>query len=154
MMFKLTSPSYYWEINYLIANFLYRKSWIKIFYYIYWPIWRIVSIFLWVEIYGKTKIGSGLKIKHFWWIFINPYSIIWENCIIYNNVTIGVKEYEWWVKAPIIGNNVKIWTWSKILGGITIWDNVCIWANSVVLKNFPNNCVIWWVPAKILKKIN
>lgn len=151
-LYNLSNPSFYWYLNYKISNFFYFNKNLRIFYYIYWPIWRIISVLLWIEIYWKTKIWRWLKIVHYWWIFINPNSLIWENCIIYNNVTIWWKEYNWRPKCPRIGNNVKIWVWAKILWDIVIWNNVNIWANSVVVKSFPNDCIIWWVPANIIKK--
>jgi serine O-acetyltransferase len=40
---------------------------------------------------------------------------------------------------------------AKILGGISIGDNVKIGANSVVLKNVPANSTVIGVPARIIK---
>jgi serine O-acetyltransferase len=40
---------------------------------------------------------------------------------------------------------------AKILGGITIGDNVKIGANSVVLKNVPANSTVIGVPARVIK---
>lgn len=53
---------------------------------------------------------------------------------------------------PIIGNNVKIYANSLILGGITIGDNVIIGAASVVLKSVPDNCTVVGNPARIVKQ--
>lgn len=150
-LYHITNPSFYWILNYKISNYFFFNKVLKPFYYIYWPFWRIISMILWIEIYWKTKIWNWLKIVHFWWIFINPNSFIWKNCIIYNNVTIWWKEYEWVSKCPKIWNNVKIGSWVKILWEIILWNNVSVWANSVVTKSFPDNCTIWWIPAKIIK---
>lgn len=51
---------------------------------------------------------------------------------------------------PIIGNNVYIATGAKILGPIKIGNNVTIGANSVVIKDVPDNMVVAGVPAKII----
>ena len=40
---------------------------------------------------------------------------------------------------------------AKVLGPIVIGDNVTIGANSVVIKNVPDNCTVAGVPAKIIK---
>ena len=151
ILYKITNPSFYWELNFKIPNFFYFNKYLKIFYFLYWPIWRILSIILGIEIYGKTKIWKWLKLIHYWWIFINPKSIIWDNCNIYNNVTIWTKDFDWKWWSPKIWNNVKIWVWVRILWDIEIWDNCIIWANSVVLKSFKSNSIIWWIPAKIIK---
>ena len=53
-----------------------------------------------------------------------------------------------------IGNNVWICDNVVILAGAKIGNNCVIAANSVVNKEFPDNCLIGGVPAKIIKKIN
>ena len=52
--------------------------------------------------------------------------------------------------APIIGDNCIISSGAKIIGGITLGDNVVVGANAVVTKSFPSNTVIAGVPAKII----
>ena len=51
-----------------------------------------------------------------------------------------------------IGDNVYISTGVTILGPVTIGDNVTIAANSVVIKDVPDNCVVSGIPAKIIMK--
>lgn len=53
---------------------------------------------------------------------------------------------------PIIGNNVYVATGAKVLGDITVGDNVIIGANAVVIHDVPSNCSVGGVPAKILKE--
>lgn len=54
--------------------------------------------------------------------------------------------------APYIGNNVFIGTGATIMGKIIIGDNVKIGANTVVLKNVPNNCTVVGNKTYIVKK--
>ena len=42
---------------------------------------------------------------------------------------------------------------AKVLGNITIGNNVIIAANAVVVKDVEDNCVVGGVPAKIIKKL-
>lgn len=148
----ITSPSSIWLLNFLIANkFYYFSKFTRFLYFLYWPIWRVISVIVWCEIYWKTSVWKWFRIVHFWWIFINPKSVIWKNCLIFNNVTIGSKDFEWNWWSPIIWDNVKIWVWAKLLWEIKIWNNCIIWANSVVTKSFWDNKTIWWIPAKIIK---
>ena len=44
--------------------------------------------------------------------------------------------------APVIGDNVFIGTGAKIIGNITIGNNVLIGANAVVTKDVPDNCTV------------
>ena len=75
---------------------------------------------------------------------------IGENCWINPGVTIGYKTGE--DGMPNIGNYVYIGAGARILGSITIGDNVVIGANAVVTKNVPSNCTIAGVPARIVKR--
>lgn len=80
--------------------------------------------------------------------FIHPYSIvirnntiIGENCIIRQNVTIGQRRQSD-TEPTIIGNNVNIGAGAIILGSIKNGDNVYIGAGAIVLKDVPPNMVI------------
>lgn len=99
--------------------------------------------------YLYTKnIGGGIYIQHGFATIVTATSI-GNNVWINQQVTIGHKGD----KAPIIGNNVRISCGAKVLGGITIGDNVVIGANAVVVKDVPDNCVVAGVPACIIKRI-
>jgi serine O-acetyltransferase len=74
-----------------------------------------------------------------------------RNCKVYQQVTIGFNHD---LKAPVIGDNVEVCCGAKVIGGITIGDNVLIGANSVVVKDVPSNCVVAGVPARIIKRLD
>ncbi len=77
---------------------------------------------------------------------------IGKNCPLYHGVTIGIKE-EWsGEKPPIIGDNVKIYTGAKVIGEVTIGNNVTIGANAVVTHNCESNSAYAGVPAKKIKQ--
>lgn len=44
--------------------------------------------------------------------------------------------------APIIGDNVDIGVWAKIIGCVRIGNNVKIGANAVVFKDVQSNCTV------------
>jgi len=75
---------------------------------------------------------------------------IGDNCWISPGVTIGYKGAD--SGLPAIGNNVFIGVGARLLGGITIGDNVVIGANAVVVKDVPANCTVGGVPARIIKQ--
>lgn len=76
-----------------------------------------------------------------------------NNCVIYQNVTIGGKTRIGKNGFPTIGDNVTIYAGACIIGDVKIGNNVIIGANAVVTKDIPNNCVVAGVPAKVIKKI-
>ena len=51
--------------------------------------------------------------------------------------------------APVIGNNVDIGAGAKLIGRITIGDNVIIGANAVVTKSVPPNSIASGIPAVV-----
>jgi serine O-acetyltransferase len=71
-----------------------------------------------------------------------------DDVVIRNGVTIGLKRTHQ-PGAPVIGNRVDIGTGAKILGAITIGDDVVIGANAVVLQDIPAHCLAVGVPAVI-----
>ena len=102
------------------------------------------------SIHYQTTIGKGTKLGHGGIaVVINGRAVIGENCVIGSCVTIGGKSRIY--AAPQIGNYVYIATGAKVLGDITIGDNVVIGANSVVVKDVPSNCIVAGIPAKIIK---
>ena len=95
----------------------------------------------------SKEIGGGLFIQHGFATLIAAESI-GENCWINQQVTIG---YNGTDRPPIIGNNVMITCGAKVLGPITVGDNVVIGANAVVIRDVEPGAVMGGVPAKRIK---
>lgn len=99
---------------------------------------------------GIKKLGvNHTKFPHPIGIVIGKGVNIGKNCVIYQNVTIGVKSREDRV-YPTIGNNVIISANSVIIGSIRIGNNVTIGASAVVLKDIPDNSIVVGNPARII----
>ncbi len=97
-----------------------------------------------------AKIGKGTKFGYgAIGVVVHARAVIGENCGIGTNVTIGGRSGH--KEVPVIGNNVRIYTGSKVLGPIHIGNNAVIGANAVVIKDVPENAVVAGVPARILK---
>jgi serine O-acetyltransferase len=109
----------------------------------------IILITSGIELNRETKIGTALHLIHCGNIRIHPGTIIGDRCGILHDVTIGTNMNS---GAPMIGNDVFIGAGAKVLGDITIGDNVMIAANSLVTVNVPSGCVAVGVPAKIIRR--
>lgn len=96
-------------------------------------------------------VGEGLIIQHGFGTRIGC-SKIGRNCQVWQGVTIGKLRSGLEEPRPVIGDNVKIYANSLVLGGITIGDNAIIGAASVVLKSVPANCTVVGNPARIIKQ--
>lgn len=101
-----------------------------------------------VEIGTHPVIGSNLRIEHFQGVVIGDHVTIGNNCVLYQQVTLGQKDG----KYPAVGNNVIIYAGAKVLGDITIGDHAVIGANAVVIKDVPANQCAAGVPARIINK--
>lgn len=84
--------------------------------------------------------GEGLTIWHWGSIIVNEKVRIGRNCTLYPGVLIGHKTVGG--GCPQIGDNVFIGSGAKIIGDITIGNNVTIAANSIVTHDIPNNAVV------------
>ena len=91
----------------------------------------------------------GVLFAHFGTIIINYGAHIGCNCTVYQGVTIGSMRGQ---GTPVIGNNCVLFSGSKIIGKITIGDNVVVGAGAVVTKDIPDGCVVGGVPAKVLSQ--
>ncbi|MEM7234898.1 MAG: serine acetyltransferase [Planctomycetota bacterium] len=101
-----------------------------------------------IDLPCEVKVGKNFRIEHFGDIIISGDTVIGDDVVLRNGVTIGLRHTG--IKgAPVIGNRVDIGTGAKILGAITIGDDVAIGANAVVIKDVPANSIAVGIPAKI-----
>jgi serine O-acetyltransferase len=104
-----------------------------------------------IDLPCETIVGRRFRIDHFGDIIISGDAVFGDDVIIRNGVTVGLRHTG--VRgAPIIGHRVDIGAGAKILGSITIGDDVGIGANAVVLTDVPANSIAVGVPARILPK--
>lgn len=90
--------------------------------------------------------GPGLSIAHFGSVVVNKNVKVGKNCRIHSATNIGEANG----KSPIIGDNFYMAPGAKIIGGVTIGDNVAVGANAVVVKDVPDNVTVAGIPAKII----
>ena len=105
----------------------------------------------------KDLVAKGTKFPHLLGIVVSRAATIGNNCIIYQNVTIGAKSYELGngdpINYPILGDNVTIYAGAVIVGHVKIGNNAIIGANSVVISDVPENAVVAGNPARLIKYI-
>ena len=104
-----------------------------------------------IEIHPSAKIGRGFFIDHGMGVVIGETAEIGDFVTLFQGVTLGGTGKERGKRHPTVGNHVVIGAGAKILGGISIGDNVKIGANSVVLKNVAANSTVIGVPARVVK---
>lgn len=137
-----------------LVNAINRNMLLKILFFWYLMIYRFfVEWVLGVELPRKLVVGKNLVFYHGQGLVVNFKTIIGNDCVLRNGVTIGHKKLADGSLSgcPVIGNNVDIGANACIIGDITIGDNVSIGAGAVVIKNIPANSVVVGNPARILE---
>lgn len=114
-------------------------------------LYRISFLAFGSSIPPSVDLGKDVNFGHPMGIVIHQDSIIGDETIIYQNVTIGRKDTSS-QGAPVIGKNCIIGAGAAIIGEIVIGNNVKIGANAVVNKNVPDNCTVVGNPARIIKR--
>ena len=109
---------------------------------------------------GRARSSSGARacrrsrsvfIDHGMGVVIGETAEIGDYVTLFQGVTLGGTGKERGKRHPTLGNHVVVGAGAKILGGITIGDNVKIGANSVVLKHVPPDSTVIGVPARVIK---
>lgn len=104
-----------------------------------------------IEIHPGAQIGKGLFIDHGMGVVIGETTVIGDNCLLYQGVTLGGTGKDKGKRHPTLGDNVMVGAGAKVLGPINIGNNVKVAANAVVLKDIPDNCTAVGVPARIAR---
>ena len=116
-------------------------------------LYKIIQVITGIELPCEVEVGKNFRIDHFGSIVISGFARFGDNCVIRNEVTVGLRHVEHPV-APRVGNNVDIGAGAKVLGGIFIGDNVMIGANAVVITDVPPDSIAVGNPARILPRKN
>jgi len=101
-----------------------------------------------VDLPLKTKVGKGLIIYHCYGLVVHGDSVIGDNCMLAHQVTLAFEKGA----APQVGDRVRIAPGAKVVGGVSIGDDVVVGANAVVVKDVPSGCVTVGIPNRILDR--
>ncbi len=109
-----------------------------------------------IEIFDYTRIGRRLRIAHQGGILVHNRSVIGDDCLIRQGVSIGRgPNHGGGVNnaAPVLGNSVEVGANAVLAGNITIGDNVTIGPCAVVMTNVPSNSIVASPICKVLPKL-
>ena len=103
-----------------------------------------------IELPYSAVVGRRVVIEHQSCIVIHGNSVIGDESIIRQGVTLGNKTLASPLDAPTLGKRVNVGAGAKILGAVNIGDGASIGANAVVLQNVPAGAVAIGIPARIV----
>ena len=105
-----------------------------------------------IDIHPGARIGRRVFIDHGVGVVIGETTIIGDDVLIYQQVTLGGVSTSKGKRHPTLENNVVIGAGAKVLGNITIGSNSKVGANSVVIKDVPADSTAIGIPARVLKR--
>jgi serine O-acetyltransferase len=107
----------------------------------------VSSVVTGAQISPRAVIGKGIRIYHPQGVVIGAGAVIGEYCTLSHGNMIGTfGEGE----RPVVGHRFSAATGAKVLGKITVGDNVRVGPNSVVITSVPDDVVMIGVPARVL----
>lgn len=119
--------------------------------FLYNALYRKVRNGYGIELPYTVTLGRRVVIEHQGAIVIHGYSVIGDDSIIRQGVTLGNRHLDRPLDAPKLGARVNVGAGAKILGAVTIGDDACIGANAVVISDVPAGQTAVGIPAKLLK---
>ena len=98
-----------------------------------------------------NMVGKGIRLPHIigGGIIINCLAM-GDYCTVNTNVVVGKKNSD--DERPIIGNNVDLCVGCKVIGKVTVGDNVTVAPNAVVISSIESGEVVGGIPARSLNK--
>jgi serine O-acetyltransferase len=141
-------PGFWAIVNYRIANRIYKSGFKRIGR----AIMGISQMLTNIDIHPGATIGDGIFIDHGFGVVIGETAILENNILIYQGVTLGGVSLNKGKRHPTIKSGVVIGAGAKILGDITIGENSKVGANSVVVKDVPNNSTAIGIPARVINR--
>jgi len=105
-----------------------------------------------IDIHPAAEIGKRVFIDHGTGVVIGETTIIEDNVLIYQGVTLGGVSLNHGKRHPTIKEGVVIGAGAKVLGNITVGAHAKIGANSVVVKEVPECSTAVGIPAHVIEK--
>jgi len=138
-----------WAIAwYRIANKLHKASFKRLAR----MIMGLTQIFTHIDIHPAATIGRRVFIDHGNGVVIGETTIIEDDVVIYQGVTLGGVSLAHGKRHPTIKKGAVLGAGAKVLGNIVIGEYAKIGANSVVVKTVPNCSTAIGIPAHVIEK--
>ena len=145
------APGFKYSFWMRLAGHLRKKKWIwRPAYFLSRAILHRCSVKYGISIPYNTCIGPGLYLGHYAGIVISEQAVIGPDCNINHEVTIGEKYGGKNPGVPVIGDRVYLGPGCKVIGGISLGNDVAVGANAVVVDSIPDFGVAAGVPAKVI----
>ena len=103
-----------------------------------------------IEIHPGATIGRRFFIDHGMGVVIGETTIIGDDVLLYQGVTLGGTGHEKEKRHPTLGNHVVVGSGAKVLGNIDLGEWVKVGAGSVVVKDVPAHATVVGIPGRVV----
>ena len=132
----------------LAFHYLAHRLYLLRLYFLARLVAEISRLLTLIEIHPGAKIGRRLVIDHGVGVVFGETAEIGDDCVIYHGVTLGGVSTNQSKRHPTLGHRCMVGAGAKILGPVTLGDDVKVGANAVVTKDVASNKVVVGIPAK------
>jgi serine O-acetyltransferase len=109
---------------------------------------QLVRLGTGVEIHPGAQLGRRFFIDHGMGVVIGETAVVGDDVLMFHTSTLGGRSMSKGKRHPTVGDRVVIGAGAKLLGPITIGDDVQVGANAVVVKDVEAGAVVVGVPGK------
>ena len=135
-------------LAYRVANKLYRMK----IPFLPRLISQLARFFTGIEIHPGATIGERFFIDHGMGVVIGETTIIGDDVLVYQGVTLGGTGKDTGKRHPTIENGVTIGAGAKVLGNIIIGEGSNVGAGSVVVEDVPAHSTVVGIPGRVVQQ--
>jgi serine O-acetyltransferase len=103
-----------------------------------------------IDIHPGATLGRRFFIDHGAGVVIGETAEIGDDVTLYHGVTLGGTTWNKGKRHPTLCDGVVVGAGAKILGAITLGEQVRVGANSVVVKDVPSHRTVIGIPGRIV----
>lgn len=90
-----------------------------------------------VDLHPAAEIGPGLLIAHGHGLVVGGGARIGADALLLHGVTVGSPSPGRVAQMPVIGDRVFLGAGAKVVGAVTVGDDVAVGPNAVILEDVP-----------------
>lgn len=110
----------------------------------------ISRFFTGVDIHPAAVIGRRFFIEHGAGVVIGETTEIGEDCLLYQQVTLGATGSQKGKRHPTLKNGVIVGAGAKVIGSLTLGNHSKVGAGSVVITDVPDYATVVGVPGRVI----
>ncbi len=107
-----------------------------------------------IDIHPGATLGRRFFIDHGAGVVIGETAEIGDDVTLYHGVTLGGTTWNKGKRHPTLQDGVVVGAGAKILGAITLGEQVRVGANSVVVKDVPAHKTVVGIPGKVVTRLD